>query len=244
MSVLKIHNTEIPYSIRHSRRARHGRIMIRAGHVEIIVPRRVSVDKMLSFAEEKSDWIYRTHLRVLKKHGKTPKPMPEIFGARPKVMFRGELVPVRVHTKPVRSITVDYDGETFFVAVPPKFKGRVRDQKIRTALYDYFKDILRKDADIITRKHADAIGKSPKQFRIKHQKTRWGSCSTTGIINLNVVLAHAPKTVSNYVIVHELCHLVHPNHSRRYWNLVERIMPRYKSREEWLKNEGSALLSY
>ncbi|MEN0005545.1 MAG: M48 family metallopeptidase [Bacteroidota bacterium] len=79
-----------------------------------------------------------------------------------------------------------------------------------------------------------------QQVKLKYTHTRWGSCSSKGNINLSTRLLLAPKEVVDYVIVHELSHLVEFNHSPRFWNLVEQIMPNYREHERWLKQYGSA----
>jgi len=67
------------------------------------------------------------------------------------------------------------------------------------------------------------------QLRVKRLKTRWGSCSSLKNINLNIQLIHHPLSLIDYVIVHELAHLVHMNHSKRFWKLVAQYYPEYKS---------------
>ena len=79
------------------------------------------------------------------------------------------------------------------------------------------------------------------QFRIKEQKTRWGSCSKRNNLNFNWKIIMAPEKVIDYVIIHELCHLVHFNHSKEFWNLLAFYMPDYKEQAEWLKNNGISL---
>lgn len=81
------------------------------------------------------------------------------------------------------------------------------------------------------------IGKV-KQVRIKNNKSNWGSCSSNGNINLSVRLLFAPEDVQDYVIVHELAHLRELNHTKRFWNIVEGIMPDYKQKERWLREHG------
>lgn len=70
----------------------------------------------------------------------------------------------------------------------------------------------------------------PNKISIKNQKTRWGSCSSLKNINLNWKLAFLPTDLCTYVIIHELCHLVHMNHSVKFWNCVEKYIPDYKLR--------------
>lgn len=72
-------------------------------------------------------------------------------------------------------------------------------------------------------------------IRIKEQKSRWGSCSSKGNLNFNWRLVLMPQEVLDYVVVHELCHLRHMNHSREFWAYVEEIMPDYRRWKKWLK---------
>lgn len=72
----------------------------------------------------------------------------------------------------------------------------------------------------------------------KHNKSNWGSCSKAGNINISTRLLFAPDNVLEYVCIHELAHLLEPNHSKRFWTLVEKAMPDYKEKERWLKEKG------
>ncbi|MDO4839447.1 MAG: DUF45 domain-containing protein [Desulfovibrionaceae bacterium] len=73
---------------------------------------------------------------------------------------------------------------------------------------------------------------------VKAQRTRWGSCSVRGNLNFNCLLALSPDYVQRYIVVHELCHLLRMNHSALFWAEVARIMPDYKTAEDWIKAEG------
>ncbi len=78
---------------------------------------------------------------------------------------------------------------------------------------------------------------------IRSQKTRWGSCSSQGNLSFNFKLATAPQEVIDYVVLHELMHLKEPNHSKRFWRLVEQECPKYREYREWLKRaEGKTEL--
>lgn len=70
----------------------------------------------------------------------------------------------------------------------------------------------------------------------KYNKSSWGSCSTKGNINISTRLLFAPDDVLEYVCIHELAHLIEHNHSKRYWDLVKKIIPDYKEKEKWLKD--------
>ena len=76
---------------------------------------------------------------------------------------------------------------------------------------------------------------------IRDQKSRWGSCSSRGTLSFNYRLVFAPPKVLDYVVVHELCHLTHMNHSKDFWNMVAEVMPEYKQYKNWLKEHGQEL---
>lgn len=76
---------------------------------------------------------------------------------------------------------------------------------------------------------------------IRDQKTRWGSCSSSGTLSFNYRLMLAPPPILDYVIVHELCHIKHMNHSADFWHAVEEILPDYKEKRAWLKEHGTEL---
>lgn len=76
---------------------------------------------------------------------------------------------------------------------------------------------------------------------IRDQKSRWGSCSSRGTLSFNYRLVFAPPKVLDYVVVHELCHLTHMNHSKDFWNLVAEVMPEYKEYKKWLREHGHEL---
>ncbi len=81
-------------------------------------------------------------------------------------------------------------------------------------------------------------------IRIKDQKSRWGSCSSKGNLNFNWRIIMAPEPVCDYVIIHELCHLVYMDHSVNFWNLVESMCPEYRQYKKWLKEKGKQLYPF
>ena len=80
------------------------------------------------------------------------------------------------------------------------------------------------------------------KINIKNQKTRWGSCSKKGNLNFNYKIALLPERMANYIIIHELCHLKEFNHSRKFWNLVAKLMPDYLDIKEELKSKGLSFM--
>lgn len=83
------------------------------------------------------------------------------------------------------------------------------------------------------------FGHNVKNVRLKYNRTNWGSCSNNGNINISTRLLIAPDWVRDYVIVHELAHLNEMNHSSNFWAIVDKVYPKYKKAERWLKLHGS-----
>jgi predicted metal-dependent hydrolase len=91
---------------------------------------------------------------------------------------------------------------------------------------------------------AAELGVKPKRVQIRDQRSRWGSCSTTGTLSFNWRLVLAPFEVLDYIVVHELCHMREPNHSRRFWKLVEARRPDWRAQRDWLDEHGPELMAF
>ncbi len=89
--------------------------------------------------------------------------------------------------------------------------------------------------------YAAQLGVTYSSIRIAEQKTRWGSCSSRGTLSFHWRLVLAPPAVMDYVVVHEVCHLIHMDHSPDFWAEVESLMPDYKVYKTWLKKNGLVL---
>ena len=100
----------------------------------------------------------------------------------------------------------------------------------------------RKDLTARAAFFAARMGVSYRRIAIRHQKSKWGSCSAKGNLNFNCLLMLTPEHVRNYVVVHELCHLRHMNHSVQFWEELERVLPDYREAKKWLKDNGSAVM--
>lgn len=122
-----------------------------------------------------------------------------------------------------------------------KAKGRF-ERYIRTTVEDWYKKQALKHFQEKSARYGNQIGVTPKSIDIADFKARWGSCSPQGDITYHWRVIAASHRIVDYIVVHELCHLIEHSHSPRYWQLVENIMPDYRERREWLKENGHKVL--
>ena len=107
---------------------------------------------------------------------------------------------------------------------------------------DELKELAKKAKEIIPAKvkhYADVVGVTYGRITIRCQKTRWGSCSSKGNLNFNCLLMELPDEIIDSVVVHELCHRKHMNHSKEFYAEVESVFPEYKRCRKWLKENGN-----
>lgn len=189
------------------------------GVARLVIPRRGSQAEALRFLERSEAWLLQQQTRRLSR-----RQHPWQDGTR--FLFRGEEV----------ELHVDQVGE--------QVKLRFADQVLplataqsdyRKAVLAYLRHLAEIELPVRTRDLAHVHGIDIQRVTIRAQKTRWGSCSARGTISLNWRLIHAPASVVDYLIIHELMHRRQMNHSARYWELVEAACPDYRSAELWLK---------
>ncbi len=104
-------------------------------------------------------------------------------------------------------------------------------------------DLALKVIPVKAKHYANLMNVRYGRITIRNQKTKWGSCSGKGNLNFNCLLMLAPDEVVDYVVVHELCHLIEMNHSKAFWEQVEQVMPDYKKQKQWLKEHGNEIMS-
>ncbi len=119
---------------------------------------------------------------------------------------------------------------------PAHLQKSIRHLLSRLVAQDFLPEITRRTQEL-NQLH---FKKNIKGVRLKYNQSNWGSCSSSGNLNFSTRLLFAPDPVIDYVIIHELSHLIEMNHSPRFWALVEQAMPDYKEKEQWLKVHGPA----
>lgn len=216
-------STAIPYSVRRSDRARRVRVTVHpGGEVEVVLPRRAREREAAVAIVQLRPWIERR--------------LAEAVEVRARVAARGATVP--------------YLGRSLaLVAEAGRTRAHRRGDRLlvpagdaEPALERWYRRAAR--AEVVPRLDAAAaaLGASYRSLRIANQRTRWGSCSATGAMSLNWRLLLAPEEVLDYVIWHEACHLVHLDHSPRFWALLERHRPGYREDKAWLRRHGATLV--
>lgn len=132
----------------------------------------------------------------------------------------------------------------FLVEVNGKSGSNNGNTTVKEALIEWY--LVHAETKIKERvsRFAQLIGQEPVLVRVKNQERRWGSCSRSGIIRFNWKIVMAPISVMDYVIVHELCHLMYPHHSAKFWQKVRTILPDYVQRRIRLKEISSQIRDF
>jgi predicted metal-dependent hydrolase len=121
-----------------------------------------------------------------------------------------------------------------------KITFHVKDRRTRkTNIMNWYREQTKKLLDNKVPFFGNRLSISYGNVRIRSQKSRWGSCSKEGNLNFNLLLSALPVNIIDYIIIHELFHIVEFNHSNHFWKLVEHAFPSYKDCGRWLKNNGA-----
>lgn len=149
----------------------------------------------------------------------------------------------RIVARPAATLRVGRDKQVITVDLPPKYS--LKDTIVREAIRPVVIDALRLEAKSYLPKRlaylADHHGFRYKKLRFSHAGSRWGSCSSTGTISLNIALMKLPFEIIDYVLIHELAHTQELNHSPKFWELVASGDPDYKTHRRELKKQSPSL---
>ena len=170
------------------------------------------------------------------------------------IEYNGEKIPYTLIKAKIKNMYIHIKDGNVIVKAPNRLKEKyihdfvnrkakwiyekMKEDKAKTKIQEEIeqKDIerLSKIVEESVKKYSITLGVAPKKVRIKDIKYAWGSCSSKRNISINMQLAKKEEKVIEYVVLHEMCHLLYMNHSKDFWKLVERYMPRYKEYKKML----------
>lgn len=211
-----------PKEIIKSRRQTIALVIDTDGELIVRAPFYATKDDINNFIYEKKEWILSKSLEMKKR-----------MNSRPLVTLQeGDLLSYLgkdcvIHKGFVKSIY--FDGESFLVP------DSLPVDKLKEKLIGWYKKEAARILDERVRIKADEMGVTPCGIRITSAKTRWGSCSYKNNLNFSWRLIMCPMEVIDYVVVHELSHIYHKDHSKYFWNVVSKNDNKYKEHEKWLK---------
>ena len=225
----------IDYSIRTSSRARRVRLLVTSRYgVVIVVPQYFDASKIPQIIAAKEQWIQKAVAKL--QHGNVLHQSPIVLPEKIHLRSGNEEYFVITHYHSSRKNTLSVDENVITLSLNNK-NNNAGFVLLKTWLQEKAKEILlpwiRRVSIDLNLQYSSAI--------IRNQRTRWGSCSAKKNISLNRLLIFLPRHLVEYLFIHELCHTVEMNHSKRYWKLVEKHCPEYKLFDKVLKNASRSL---
>ena len=198
-----------------------GRLIVRA-------PRAATRAQIEDILAKKSRWITKTQTRLAKQF---PALKPKTFIPGETFWYLGEEYSLRLTDR--QRPPLDLEG-TFNLS-------RAAQDRAKAVFIEWYREETRAITQHLIETYAKTYGFKIKNVRITSARTRWGSCSGKNNVNFTYRLSMAPLKVIEYVVVHELVHLKIRNHSKKYWDAVEKIRPDYQADRAWLKKHGAHL---
>jgi len=186
---------------------------------------------------KKAAWIVERQRRVADV---PPRPTPREFVSGETFLYLGRQH--RLHVRVGAEHGVKLAAGYLEVTVPRATPAAARPALLRTLLIDWYGVHATERLPERVADWAPKLGAHPNTVLIREPQRRWGSCDATGNIRLNWRIIQAPRKLVDYVVVHELAHLVHSDHGRAFWALLGRVMPDYEERREALRRGGEGMV--
>lgn len=208
------------YIVKESKQAKYMRLCAELnGNLELIIPkRRPSVQAIIDFIKSKQNWIQK----YISESSITLKTLPHIKRVM-HMPINNEVWHIVYIRSNVTKVIVSKDSRVCTV-FGYNNNPELANAKINSWLKSYAKEKIKPFLDNL----ASTMNLTYNKLNIRSQKTIWGSCNSKGNISLNYKLIFLDKPLCEYILVHELCHLKHMNHSNEFWKLVEKYIPNYK----------------
>ena len=204
--------------------------------LQIRVPNRVRDRKIVEILETKERWI-RNKVIQLQNQRITNK-REFISGESFSLFGRNLYLKVLEGGKVGTQLIDDY----LITTVKTSEIGDLRKSRIKTYLEKWYIHEAYQKLEEKVMRYSKIIRVSPREIKVRNYKTRWGSCDNKGRLTFNFHLIKAPHEIVDYVVIHELCHMIQPNHSKFFWNEVARFDPYFKDHKKWLKLNGADLI--
>lgn len=236
MNQLNIRDQIIPYEERRSTRYRRITLSILEDRLRISTPKNVSTKQLRELLLAKQEWILK---HWLEKQETLKRPVRYTDGAQ--FLYRGNTIELKIIRHPRKMIRALLEGQVLMVHMPQDLPDNDLVLNVQMALVSWYKAQARKVLQDKLNKQSKQMQVAFQNFRLKEQKTRWGSCSSKKNINLNWRIIMAPDEAIDYIIIHELAHLTHLNHSELFWQRVAMFMPDYAEWKQWFKDYGQEL---
>lgn len=217
------------------------RIRIKNDALLVSAPSGVPFPRIADFVRNKSDWIKKVCRKNRQKSDRLAR-LKE--AARGTLLLRGERKPVNPF--PVRNLCkpalVEHDRAVVF-QYPAAAAASDLLYPDSDTVFAFYRKLARNELKEAFYRHADRLPFRPAGLTIRNQKTRWGSCSSRGTISLNWRLIKCPATIRDYIIIHELCHLKHFNHSKVFWKTVRDYYPGVDQAKSWIRKHSDIIFN-
>lgn len=225
----------VRFTIQESRTARKCRVRVSPAGVVVVLPRGEDEARAASFLRENASWVL-DQLAFLERTGTVRAPAPASHP--PSLLLRGREVRAEVVKEPScrNYALIELDGTVLRIRVPKV--GSVDSAK---ALEAWLRRQARQDIEPRVSERAAQLKVKPGRLYIMGQKTKWGGCSRRRNLSFNWRLVMAPPAVLDYIVVHELAHLIEPYHSTRFWLIVRSHCPEYQIHMRWLRDHQERL---
>ncbi|MCM3693439.1 M48 family metallopeptidase [Neobacillus niacini] len=217
----------INFEIKYKRRTSMSIHIDGTGYVEVHVPKGISDGRVILALEEKWDWI---QLKLKEMKDRTLGPTVKTYEHGESFLYLGKEYPIQItQDTEAQQDYARFEEEKLHIVVK-----QLEDEKVKQALKRFYYQQCKMLVEKSIRSYQSNFKVKPRSIRITDNKTNWGTCDSKQQLTFNWRLGMAPQKVIDYVVVHEMCHMVHLNHDRSFWRLVGKIIPDYEEQENWL----------